>query len=533
MLATTQVFAQREIDAPLISGERGHTNSIYLSFDPNSGIMKWKEGNDSKDDAGTLKNNDIIYYRNISSCNIHFQWYNPLIFGVKFEQTTSDDNRDKAINDFVNLLGTSFGISSPEATQEASASSLKAVEENIKSEQREKYHDYKISTLQKPKKANVVAIQDTVISPDATNLKELLGWEIGFKTFDINLLYVHLLENELKIQSAIDSVNKLTQLIHKGEEFDLRNIQKELSNALSTLSSQLLRDDAVENTKTIKEKLKELESQIKGHESNLQVMSKLASNLNLNDVPLDNILTLTVEQFISDKQNSLDNGKLLIEKFNSVIELMENSFTNQSARANDFQQRSEIQFQEGKVKELTIVIYQRKYEFPESGLRIVSDTSIIKRTITFKRHEPITPIVGTGVFYTNTTIRGYGVSNSSPGVFTVTQDDLKSNSPGTALFLNFPIFTGSRYLEPMLQFGIDPTKKRPFLLIGGGMGIPSSKFAITFGGIWTWAPTLDKLSVGETITSTTELEKDISYKFNAVPKGYYLGIEFNLGKVKE
>lgn len=70
-------------------------------------------------------------------------------------------------------------------------------------------------------------------------------------------------------------------------------------------------------------------------------------------------------------------------------------------------------------------------------------------------------------------------------------------------------------------------KKRPFLLLGGGFSIPSARIALSGGPIWTWNPSLDKLSVGQTISSTTDLENDIEYKFDIEPKGWYLGIQYN------
>ncbi|MCU0440674.1 MAG: hypothetical protein MUC49_22495 [Raineya sp.] len=133
-----------------------------------------------------------------------------------------------------------------------------------------------------------------------------------------------------------------------------------------------------------------------------------------------------------------------------------------------------------------------------------------------------------GQLYSSSTLKGYGVSNSTSGQFTVTEDDITKGSLVTAIFLNFNFGLGSRYFAPITQIGIDPTKKRPFLLLGGGFSIPNVRIAITSGPIWTWNPSLGKLSVGQTISSTNDLEKDIQYKFNIQPKGWYLGIQYNL-----
>ena len=53
------------------------------------------------------------------------------------------------------------------------------------------------------------------------------------------------------------------------------------------------------------------------------------------------------------------------------------------------------------------------------------------------------------------------------------------------------------------------------------------RFSITGGGVWSWNQTLNTLSVGQSISSTTELENDIKYEIGVKPKGWYLGIQYN------
>jgi hypothetical protein len=109
----------------------------------------------------------------------------------------------------------------------------------------------------------------------------------------------------------------------------------------------------------------------------------------------------------------------------------------------------------------------------------------------------------------------------------VTEDTISRSTPSTAVFLNFNLGLGSRYFSPLLQVGIDPTKKRPFLMLGGGFSIPNARIAFSGGPLWTWNQKLDKLVVGQEIKSSTELEKDINYQFEIKPKGWYLGVQYN------
>jgi hypothetical protein len=98
------------------------------------------------------------------------------------------------------------------------------------------------------------------------------------------------------------------------------------------------------------------------------------------------------------------------------------------------------------------------------------------------------------------------------------------------VFFNLVFNIGSKHFAPTLQLGLDPTKKRPFFLVGTGFCIPSKQLAFSFGPLWTWDPTLDKLSVGQQVTNSTALENDIRYRFAEKPKGWYFGLQVQFGK---
>jgi hypothetical protein len=134
--------------------------------------------------------------------------------------------------------------------------------------------------------------------------------------------------------------------------------------------------------------------------------------------------------------------------------------------------------------------------------------------------------VSAGIFYSQATLKGFGVSTNN-NQMSVTEDNIDKNTAVTATFLNLCFNLGSRYFSPLFQWGIDPTKKHPYLLAGVGFSIPAAKFAISGGPLWTWDASLNKLSVGSTVLSTTDLDKDIKYKFYGKPKGWYLGLQFN------
>lgn len=145
-----------------------------------------------------------------------------------------------------------------------------------------------------------------------------------------------------------------------------------------------------------------------------------------------------------------------------------------------------------------------------------------KDTLQFRRFDPVTIFVSAGAFWGTTTLKGFGVDKDMK----VVEDDIQKDNFVAATFLNFS-FAPSRFISPLFQIGIDPTKKRPFMLLGGGFAVPVARLAPTAGGLWTWQPTLKDLHVDQVVESTIQLEKDVTYKFSGKPQGWYLGILYN------
>ena len=125
-------------------------------------------------------------------------------------------------------------------------------------------------------------------------------------------------------------------------------------------------------------------------------------------------------------------------------------------------------------------------------------------------------------------LNGYGTEINDAGELLVVEDNIDKNTLLVGLFLNLNIDIGSRYLHPLIQIGVDPTKDKPYLLFGGGFEIYKSTLSITGGPIWTWEENLDLLKVGDQITSENVLKEDVKYKFQTKPRGFYLGLNINL-----
>jgi len=489
-LIASSVNAQKALS---IQGEKVKDGVIYLTFDGKT--LEYFTPDKTADSKKNVDESMTFALKDDNSCNIYLKWVNPLKYKLTWKDTTYIDERDKAINDFIDLLVAQFG--SPVTSLNKSESK---------------------SLISKSTKATLTA---------ATGLTEL-DIPDGFNNTDLTMLYIQLRSNEnLLTEEERKKLNEITKSISELDTKIATNISKEVDGVFTEL---LALNDASNVSNIVTEK----ETQIKKYddlyielETLQKTIVKSISELTLTDKLLNSYTKTIVSKFIDQTTTTITSNKNLTGKLKPVVEIVKNSLNDESSNTatKGFYRIRSVGFEDGKKLQTSLTITE--FEYRKETKEFSKKSDVLNKSLTFQKYDFFAISVSTGLLYSNTTLKGYGVSNGTSGQFTVTEDDITKSSPVTAVFLNFNFGIGSRYFAPLTQIGIDPTKKRPFLLLGGGFSIPSARIAFTGGPIWTWNPSLDKLSVGQTISSTTDLEKDIQYKFDVQPKGWYLGIQYN------
>lgn len=489
--SASSVNAQKALS---IQGKKIKDGVIYLTFDGKT--LEYFTYDNTADSKKNVTESMTFALKDDNSCNIYLKWFNPLKYKLTWKDTTYIDERDKAINDFIDLLVAQFGTP---------VTSLNRSESK--------------SLIEKSTKATLTV---------ATGLTELFIPLDGFNNTDLTMLYLQLRSNQNLLTE--DERKKLNEITKSISELDTRiatNISKEVDNVFIELL-------ALNDPSNVLNIVTEKEAQIKKYDNlyieleNLQKsIIKSLSEMTLTDKLLNSYTKTIVSKFIDQTTSTISSNKNLTGKLMPVVEVVKNSIIDESSNTatKGFYRTRSVGFEDGKKLQTSLTITE--FEYKKETKEFSKKSDILNKSLIFQKYDFFAISVSAGLFYSNTTLKGYGVSNSTGGQFTVTEDDITKSSPVTAVFLNFNFGTGSRYISPLAQIGIDPTKKRPFLLLGGGFSIPSARIAITGGPIWTWNPSLDKLSVGQTISSTTELEKDVQYKFDVKPKGWYFGIQYN------
>lgn len=307
---------------------------------------------------------------------------------------------------------------------------------------------------------------------------------------------------------------KMLELGLVKEENDIETLIKNLYNANNPEDARLHYKDALDEIKSFAEASDEATSKLYNLNENIKLIATA------NKFELSTALT----SIYKANYDSYKRSKKLIELLKIYSIQIKTSLENKSNSLENHFRIKNLSLK--KSKSIVVNVSLSKRELKSDFL--IEDKAIIKSIkLLVQRYDFITPKIGTGIFYSSATLNGFGVSANDQNELVVTKNDIDKNTAVTGVFLNLNFDIGSQFLEPLLQIGVDPTKEKPYLLLGGGIAIPVSSFSISGGPIWTWEAQLNKLSEDETVTSTSVLEEDISYKFQAKPRGFYLGVNYS------
>jgi len=429
--------------------------------------------------------NDQFEIKGNTSCNVYISWLNPLKYRISFKDSIYEDPDIKILSDFLKLA---YG---------------------------------RLNTSAESGSKSIGNVPDLTSKTNSNTIKGN-----GFIT-DLDLFKDRDLRR-LQLIILMGSYTPAEQSVIKVLYQDLRDLDNEQRDNLSEMKEDVTRLASIKDASLVDGIVENVNKSLIVKETNLLDVAKILNKLKplrlvLEDKLIQEQIILSVEDYVEkvEGKNKIDYQG--IEKVKLILQLFEDSINEPDSKGSVYFRAKKLNFNEDKY--FKTVLSVTKYDIDAANFEIKKGNDVTKKSMIFKKFDPVKISVSTGIFFASFTLKGFGVAQGDTDL-TVTEDNVKSNTAIPATFLNFNFDLGSRTLLPILQIGADPTKKRPFVMIGGGFAIPKSKFAITGGPIWTWEQKLDKLKVDGPVASTTELENDIKYSFNMSPKGWYLGLQF-------
>lgn len=177
----------------------------------------------------------------------------------------------------------------------------------------------------------------------------------------------------------------------------------------------------------------------------------------------------------------------------------------------------------------TVTVDTNTWNMNEDGVLVQkSGGKKISRPIVVRKFQLLVPEVSVGTYYTFFKYKVYGTTSDSTGQQFVAEPTFSILKRFNAsVMLNYNFYIPNTPVRPLLQFGGGIQSGIPVLMAGGGLRIGNSNaFCITGGVALTWMRELQTLKVGDRVSGTAELEKDLKYEFSFPLKGY-IGIQYN------
>lgn len=486
-ITTHSLFAQKTF----IQGTRIKENTLYLKLEKN----ELRSFVDRNNEAGSEPFDETKRFAlQTKYCAVYARWINPLRYELKWSDSTFDNESDVAVKSYVTKLVEVFGAP--------------------------------VSNLNKDNSESKAEISRSGLAPAAGGLSYPTD---GFHDLELTFLYLQLRQHTPALTSTeISDINLLYAAIKELDDQNAEDIASQADEQFVKLYNIKTAQQLGVDLPVVKDAIRQIETEVfKRIDKRIKEIPTLLTALTLSDKMMLGYYKAVVTRFVEQCQRNVTANRELIKKFDPIFTLMEasvevvgnvpNTIPNTTT---EYYKIRDVKIEEGKGLHTTVSLVEKEYDAKTHEFKSKSTNQ--KAIMQFRRYDPVTVFVSTGGFYSNTTLRGYGVDKDMK----ITEDDIQKGKFVSAAFLNFS-FIPSRYISPLVQIGIDPTKKHPFLLLGGGFAIPVGRIAITAGGIWTWNATLQKLQTGQLVESTTDLEKDISYQFDLKPKGWYGGIQYN------
>ncbi|WP_350285784.1 hypothetical protein [uncultured Croceitalea sp.] len=359
--------------------------------------------------------------------------------------------------------------------------------------------------------------------PDAPGIssptKETADCNIAFQSI---FLLEFIADLGKKINPGSSEICALAKELQKIEALEIkgktRAIEKLIEEAFN-LSKYSSLEDLEERSTTIKNGFDKANAEF------MIFTQKVKEGAEIFTTSSDQYLKKLVIKFLDEQKTDWEKAEKRLDLLFNYLKTVRDLKPTVKANNTDYFLLSHLNFKDD--DEVMARLTQKKNKFNEEDYSLVEDATLFEEKFIINKYDFIKPKVATGVFYGSTNLNSFGVATNDNGDFIVSEEVIQRNQVVTALFLNLNLDLNSRFLAPLIQIGIDPTKDNPFLLLGGGFSIPTGNFAISGGPIWTWDAKLKSLSVGDEVESTSQVEDDVEFNFDVEPKGFYIGLLYN------
>lgn len=492
-----------------------------------------------------LKNGELYLSSTESSFNIIFDFLNPLLYKVEIKEQTASDPIYGNINSFFDQLSNLV-----QSTQNLTAPPLK--------------WDSAKSIVKRIDKSKAIDVTDlTKYKTD-----DILDWKMWEYQYSKDPEKFFEKESMEKIYSSVSDID---DFLNNGEfEKKMKKIVEDLQNAktlsdfrrLVTTSKKDIQKVSVSNESQSND-ITSASGAVENFHWNLKEVKLNPANIKQQDVTTYNTknrTTYTLEAFtqlVKDSIYRIVRGKVfktyterklnnyfasaknimkqresIVNRVGELLALLESYLQTRvyTCRSScEYIKGGVVEFDDDEIIDVTVSITALSFDF--DNYRQEPTKEVYKAVLKVSNYASVIPEFALGVIYSEISFPKYGTvtSGGNQVVASAGNDNLKLVP---SAMLNLVLNQGYGPAYPMVQLGVGSGKVYPTIMAGAGTRIFSYKnhnlrnVSLAAGLVWHWNQELTNLKIGDVVTGTADINKDLSYVMQSIPT-FYIGVHFN------
>jgi hypothetical protein len=234
----------------------------------------------------------------------------------------------------------------------------------------------------------------------------------------------------------------------------------------------------------------------------------------------------TTARFVSDATEILKTRRTLVTKLEELVTAVE-QVAKRGNKEQDFFHVGDVSLPAGKMKDVTVTIRGREIKIAgDLGDEVrIEEKEEVK--VAFRVREAQTFILefAPGVVFTTVSYPKFGTAEVDGRTVVAEAGSERYYFSAVGMLNVVPNFNWGGLPRPVAQIGLGTGEKYPLLLAGGGLRLLSPiDWSLTFGAAWSWKQRLTDLKLGDTVTGTADVEKDLHYELEPKP-AFYIGVQ--------
>lgn len=525
------LFAQNAalnmIEAEVIDQKKGNENLYFFIEKGETGNLSTRYflNKQKSEDHMTLPK-EYTFSLKRGRVNLFHRWMNPLTNNLITQDSVFDDPYTAEINTFFELVRAQFLLGNPFQAVEAFTESSATADQQAGGKQADAEGQ---STG--PKISESVAFTRLLSSFQNHDIRQ---WLFNVGTLERSILIVKNKGSyglEPAFGPLISGLRRVDTMLSYPDTAALKKYAKTL---LAIEDYEELQKDNGRFAKIKSDVRRKKEQMVKDELFRKELNNLTIGQLTYQDSTALNMVSLYTASLLRElevdvkESNRIRKKQLeLLEKF---IDVLEKSVKVDGIKILDIEGviynfTKEVNLDRSKASQLQI--FHQKAIFNTATEKFDKKDKTLLSSLTMYRYRAFVPGYALGIHYSPLKINRFGTGTDSLGQMVVQAVEEGGGSAILSGMLNMYWNIHATDVIPMFQLGVDPTKDRPFFLLGGGFALFEGNISVSGGAIWGWSQILDDLEVGDLVSGSAQVQENTRFRFEVEPRPY-VGMQINI-----